>query len=109
VARRAHTYSQPTLEVCRLLGLEISRARRERRWTRAELAERVGVSLGTLTSVEQGSPTVGIGVVLESATLLGIDLLGATPDQLPGRTAAARNHLALLPRRIRPEVVDDDF
>jgi hypothetical protein len=47
--------------------------------------------------------------VLESATLLGIDLLGVTPDQLPGMTAAARTHLALLPKRIRTEAVDDDF
>lgn len=109
MARRAHTFSEATLEVCRLLGVEISGARRERRWTRAQLAERVGVSPGTLRSVERGEPTVGIGVVLESATLLGIDLLGVTPDQLPGMLTAARTRLALLPARVRTETVDDDF
>jgi transcriptional regulator with XRE-family HTH domain len=109
MSRRAHTYSQPTLEVCRLLALEISLARRQRGWTREQLAERVGVSTGTMGSVEHGSPTVGIGVFLESATLLGIDLLGGNPDQLADRVARARTVLALLPKRVRTETVDDDF
>jgi transcriptional regulator with XRE-family HTH domain len=109
MSRRAHTYSQPTLEVCRLLGVEISLARRQRGWTREQLAERVGVSVGTLRSVEHGSPTVGIGVVLESATLLGIDVLGGNPDQLADQAARSRTVLALLPKRVRTETVDDNF
>lgn len=109
--RRAHTYSPQTLDAARVLGLEIARARRERRWTLSELAERAGVSPLTLRNVERGAPTVAIGIVFELATVLGINLFGAAPAQLPELVARGRDRLALLPARVRQpsEPVNDDF
>lgn len=110
--RRPHSFSARTLEVVRLLGMEIARARRARRWGQEELAERAGISEGTLRSIERGSPTATIGIVFEVASLLGIDLLGASPDELPARVARSQERLELLPSRVRgraSDEVDDDF
>jgi len=108
---RIRTYSRQTVDAARLLGLEIARARRERRWTINELAERAGISRATVHSVEVGTPSVAIGTVFELATLLGLDLFGAVPSQLPELVARARDRLALLPARVREPAgqVDDDF
>lgn len=109
--RRAHTYSPQTQEAVRVLGLEIARGRRSRRWTQEELAERAGISDGTLRSIERGSPTATIGVVFELSSLLGIELFGAGPEDLPALVAQSRDRLALLPARVRTRAapVEDDF
>lgn len=105
------THSQQTLDAARVLGLEIARARRERRMTINELAERAGVSRITVRAVEAGTLTVAIGTVFELATILGVDLFGVDRSQLPGLLSRGRDRLALLPARIRQPAapVDDDF
>jgi transcriptional regulator with XRE-family HTH domain len=106
-----HTYSRHTVDAVRVLGLEIARARRAKRWTINELAERAGVSRITVRGVEAGTPTVAIGTVFELATLLGIDLFGAGPAELPELLIRGRERLALLPARVRQSStpIDDDF
>lgn len=108
---RTHTYSRQTTDAARVLGLEIARARRAGRWTINELAERAGVSRVTVRAVEAGTPTVAIGTVFELATILGIDLFGASPAELPELLARGRDRLALLPARVRrpATLIDDDF
>jgi len=105
------TYSQQALASARILGLEIARARRARRWTLNELAERAGVSRITVRAAEAGTPTVAIGTVFELATILGIDLFGASPAELPELLTRGRERLALLPARVRRPAtpIDDDF
>ncbi len=95
--RKVHSYSPQTLQVAEILGTEIARARRARRFTQAELAERAGISVSTLSSVERGSPAVSIGIVLEVATLLGIDLLGDESPDLQARVARAQDRLRAAP------------
>jgi transcriptional regulator with XRE-family HTH domain len=98
-ARSVTVYSAPTRDVCAALGSEIARVRRERRWSQTELAERVGVALGTIRAVEKGAPSVTLGVAVEAATVLGIDLLGG--PAAAARAADNRRTLALLPQRVR--------
>jgi transcriptional regulator with XRE-family HTH domain len=113
MARKAHAYSAQTLDIVRVLGLEIARSRRGRRWTAEELAVRAGISRTTLHAVEQGAPTVAIGVVFEVAVLLGINLLGASARDLPDLVERSRNRLALLPASVRAtadeQEIGDDF
>lgn len=108
MARGVTVFSAATRQVCAALGTEIARVRRERRWSQSELAERIGVSLGTVRAVERGVPSVTLGVAFEAAGVLGIDLLGGT-ELAAERTAANRRALALLPQRVHAEDVDDDF
>lgn len=107
--KRAHPVSAQARAALQVLGVEIARGRRARRWTAAALAERAGISAVTLHNVEQGSPTVAIGTVFELATLVGVPLFGTTDrsalNDLRGRS---RMQLALLPSRIRERVDDDD-
>ena len=109
--RRPHTFSRPALETARVLGLEVAQARRQRRWTTAELAERAGISPMTLRKVERGDPTVALGTAFEVAALLGIPLFDANRDELSTVVERGRERLALLPARIRERTppVDDAF
>lgn len=101
--------STRTTEATELLGAQIRLARRERRWTLQELAERVGVTHVTMRKVERGDPTVRLGVAFEAATLTGVPLFD--PDRSRRRLEAARieDRLAVLPSRVRRAAVDDDF
>jgi transcriptional regulator with XRE-family HTH domain len=109
--RREHPYSPQTVDAVKVLGLEVARTRRARRWTEAALAERAGISAVTLRNIERGVPTVGIGTVFEVSTILGIDLFGADPVELRSMVERGRDRLALLPPRVREPArpVDDDF
>ena len=102
-------YAPVTVEAARLLGSRVRQARRERRWTVVELAERVGVSPVTIRKVEKGDPTVALGTAFEAAALVGVALFHDDPVRraLEAEVAAAR--LAVLPAAIRPGQVDDDF
>ncbi|MFC7335152.1 helix-turn-helix transcriptional regulator [Rhodocista pekingensis] len=105
------SYSRGTNVAARLLGEQVRVARRERRWSEADLAERIGVSRATLQKIEKGDPSVTLGIAFEACTILGIPLLGA--DDTDAQALHSRHiadRLALLPKRIRrPRPVSDEF
>jgi transcriptional regulator with XRE-family HTH domain len=104
-------YSPYAIEAAQLLGARISQARRERRWSMQELAERAGITPFTLRKVERGDPTVGLGVAFEAAALVGVALFHEDRSRLTLDLDRARDRLALLPERVRrrSEDVVDDF
>jgi len=107
---RVHTFSPVTTEAARLLGARIQVARRERRWTLQELADRVGVTRVTMRKVERGDVSVSLGTAFEAAAVTGVALFDA--DRSRRRLEAARtdDRLAVLPKQVRrPVKVDDDF
>src|SRR3954464_27506 len=110
MALRPRTYSPLATEAAKLLGARIRLARRERRWTVEDLAERVGVSHVTITKIEHGDPGVRLGTAFEAAATVGVPLFH--PDRSP-RTLDAdmiTDRLAVLPELVRkPAEVDDDF
>ncbi len=101
--------SPVTVEAVRLLGSRVAAARRERRWTLAELAERVGVSVVTIRKVERGDPTVALGTAFEAAALVGVALFHEDPQRRALEAEVARARLAVLPASVRSGNVDDDF
>lgn len=103
------SYSPMTREAARLLGTQITLARKERQMTLAELATRVGTTLPTLRKIERGDPSVTLGLAFEAAAALGIPLFDQDPAARGREAARLRAHLALLPTRIRRGRVDDDF
>lgn len=105
--RKPHTFHPQTLDAAQLLGLEVARTRRERRWTSVELAERAGISPVTLRKIERGDPTVELGSAFEVATLLGIVLFAPDRKELSTMLDHARTRLALLPARVRESSLRD--
>lgn len=102
--------SPSTAEALAILSASIRRGRLERGWTLAELAERVGTSVGTMRSVERGQSGVAIGTVLEAATLVGTPLFHTNPTIRSQHLSLQHQALALLPGSARPNKrVDDDF
>jgi transcriptional regulator with XRE-family HTH domain len=94
------------------LGAMVAAGRRERRWTAADLAERLGVTAPTVTRIERGSPSVAIGTVFEAALLVGVPLFDLPPQDLGRAARDAELRLAVLPARVRARPaneVDDDF
>lgn len=111
MAKKTRAFAPQTRDAAQVLGLQIAQARRAARWTAEELAERVGVSVRTISNLEHGSPTVTMGIAFEAATMLGISLFGADGPELARLAARGRDSLALLPSRVRRsrEPVHDDF
>ena len=57
------------------LGSLISSGRKEKRFTQAELASRVGVGRMTIVRIERGAPEVAVGHYLTAAWVLGLPVL----------------------------------
>jgi transcriptional regulator with XRE-family HTH domain len=99
-----------TVEAARLLGARVRLARRERRWTLQELAERVGVTHVTMRKVERGDLTVGLGVAFEAASVLGVPLFHEDRSRRALEAGRVDDRLAVLPQLVRkPTDIDDDF
>jgi transcriptional regulator with XRE-family HTH domain len=108
--KRARTYSPVTVQAARLLGARVRLARRERRWTLQQLAERVGVTHVTMRKVERGDLTVGLGVAFEAAAIVGVPLFHEDPSRRALEAGRVDDRLAVLPTLVRkPAEVDDDF
>lgn len=107
---RPHTLSPQAIEAAKLLGARIQLARRQRRWTLQELADRVGVTAVTLRKVERGDPSVRLGIAFEAAALTGVPLFDPDPSRRRLEAQRVDDRLAVLPRLVRrPVGVDDDF
>lgn len=108
--KRTRTYSPVAVEAARLLGARVRLARRERRWTLQELAERVGVTHVTMHKVERGDLTVGLGVAFEAAAVVGVPLFHEDHSRRSLEAGRVDDRLAVLPQLVRkPTEVDDDF
>ena len=99
--KRTRTYSPYAVEAAQLLGARVSLARRQRRWSMQELADRAGITKFTLGKVERGDLTVGLGVAFEVAALVGVPLFHEDRSQLSADLDRARDRIALLPQRVR--------
>jgi transcriptional regulator with XRE-family HTH domain len=99
-----------TIEAALLLGARVRLARRERRWTLQELAERVGVTQVTMRKVERGDLTVALGVAFEAATVVGVPLFHEDRARRSLERGRVDDRLAVLPQVVRkPAEVNDDF
>ena len=105
------TYSRYAQEASALLGGLIRAARKERKLTAQELADRAGISRGLLQRIEKGDLKCEIGAAFEAATIVGVILFDATEGTLTKHLRQTEDKLALLPQRIktRKKMLHDDF
>jgi transcriptional regulator with XRE-family HTH domain len=99
--KRTRAYSRTVRQAAELLGSQVREARIERRWTVRELAERAGISTSTLLKVEQGDPSVTLGVAFDVAALVGVPLFYEDRASLGVELVRRRDRLTLLPQRVR--------
>ncbi len=111
MAKKTRAFTAQTLDAAEVLGAQVAQARRAHGWTARELAERVGVSVRTISNLEHGSATVTMGIAFEAATILGISLFGAQGPELARLARQGRETLALLPSRVyrSKKPARDDF
>jgi DNA-binding XRE family transcriptional regulator len=104
-------YSRYNIEAALLLGKQIMLGRKQRKWTESELAERAGISRSTVQKIEKGDVTCAIGLVFETAVLVGIKLFDPGPINLTTQINHTDDKIALLPKTIRKvkKKVDDAF
>lgn len=107
----ARTYSRYSREAMNLLGDLIRAARKERRMTAQEVADRAGISRGLLQRIEKGDPKCELGATFEVATIVGVKLFDTEAATLTQLIRQTEDKLALLPKSVRKQVkvVDDDF
>ena len=105
------TYSRFTREASTLLGRQIRVARKQRKFTAQELADRAGISRGLLQRIEKGDLKCEIGAVFEVATIVGVKLFDADETTLIKHLRQIEDRLTLLPKSIRKRLktVCDDF
>lgn len=105
------SYSKYAKEAALLLGQQIKLGRKKNRWSEQNLADRAGISRATLQKIEAGQMTPAIGLVFETAVLVGVNLFEQDHKSLATDIDLTQSKIALLPRRIRNKikVVDDDF
>ncbi|WP_206679108.1 helix-turn-helix transcriptional regulator [Caulobacter sp. RHG1] len=110
-ASKKQSYARYTLAAATFMGRTIQLARKERRMTAQELADRLGVSRGTVQRLEAGDPKVELGIAFEAFALLGLPLFEEGLPALTARLDEAGKRLVLMPKyaRAKSSVIDDDF
>ncbi len=105
------TYSRYTRDASILFGKLIHAARKERKLTAQELADRAGISRGLLQRIEKGDLKCEIGAAFEVATIVGVKLFDADETTLTTHLRQTDDKLALLPKRIKSKkkALRDDF
>lgn len=107
----SRAYSSYSHDALQLLAQMIRRARIERKLTAQELADRAGISRGLMQRIERGDPGCAIGVVFETAAIVGVRLFNADQPTMAAHLSANRATLALMPKTVRSagRKVKDDF
>lgn len=69
------------------MGENIKLARLRRKLTMDQVSERAGISRPTLSSLEKGSPSISLGIILQVLVVLGLekDILLLADDDVLGR------------------------
>ncbi|MES2615135.1 MAG: helix-turn-helix domain-containing protein [Bdellovibrionota bacterium] len=83
------------------LGLKLKGARKRRRWTLANFAQRVGIARSTAQRLEKGDPSINLGAFVNAIFILGLE---AEIKNLLAPERDTRGFLSVMsrePKRIR--------
>jgi len=109
--KKNRIYSSYTQDALRLFGQLIQLGRKTHLFSAATLAERAGISRATVQKIENGDPSVAIGLVFECAAIVGVPLFNSAERSITSEIDRFKDKLALLPKTIHSvkTEVDDDF
>lgn len=104
-------YSRYSADAVQLLSSLIKAARKERKLTMQDIAERASISRGLVQRIEKGDMKCSIGAVFEVAAILGVKLFDTDETSLSRTLRHNEEKLALMPKSIRRKtrVINDDF
>ncbi|MBE7494592.1 MAG: helix-turn-helix transcriptional regulator [Verrucomicrobiaceae bacterium] len=91
----------PVSRALRSLGRDLAVARKKRRISAAEMAERLFISRDTLWRLEKGDPTVAIGTLATALFVLQLHDRLASLAAASGDALGLEKEAELLPKRIR--------
>jgi len=92
-------YTKTTTEAVKLLGQLIKLARKRRRMSEKELAERANIARATVQKIERGDPTINIGLTFEAASVVGVPLFNTeNPQDIANHLDTVKERLTLLTR-----------
>ncbi len=97
---RSPSLPLPVSRALRTLGRDLAVARKKRRISAAEMAERLFISRDTLWRMESGDPTVAIGTLATALFVLQLHERLATLAAAGGDTLGLEKEAELLPKRI---------
>lgn len=108
---KTQAYSRYSADAVKLMSSLIKVARKERKLTTQDIAERAGISRGLVQRIEKGDMKCSIGAVFEVAAILNIRLFDADKTSLSKHLLQNEDKLALMPKSIRKKKreVKDDF
>ena len=108
---KTQPYSRYSAEAVQLMSSLIKVARKERKLTTQDIADRAGISRGLVQRIEKSDMKCSIGAVFEVAAILRIKLFDADETSLSKHISQNEDKLTLMPKSIRKKirVVNDDF
>lgn len=108
---KQRVYSKYAQDAAFLIGQQIKLARKNKKWSSANLAERAGITRETLQRIENGDMRTSIGLVFEVAAIIGVSLFTEDKQLFSNNLELIQSKIELLPQRIRMQkkVVDDNF
>ena len=108
---KQRVYSKYAQDAAFLIGQQIKLARKNKKWSSANLAERAGITRETLQRIENGDMRTSIGLVFEVAAIIGVPLFTEDKQLFSNNLELIQSKIELLPQRIRiqKKVVDDNF
>ena len=110
-SKTVRAYSLYCRQAILLLGKHVQLARKERKISERDLADRAGISRATLQKIEKGDLKCEIGIVLEVATLIGVKLFDVDITQTHTFSLdidRLNDKIALLPKSVRKSNKDLD-
>jgi len=108
---KTQAYSRYSADAVQLMSSLIKVARKERKLTTQDIADRAGISRGLVQRIEKGDMKCSIGAVFEVAAILNIRLFDADKHSLSSHIRQSEDKLTLMPKSIRKKVrvIKDDF
>ena len=103
---RTKIYLRPTTAFCKRLGKHINIARRRRRFSQQEMADKTGISRATYQRLEKGDSSVSISALVK--VLFVLDGLHSFDELLAPEKDRIGMGLAedALPQRVHPQKIE---